>query len=48
MLKGIWLEIQTADVEKQKDHYYGNSSKELPRYLICHGGVNEDSSTKPF
>ena len=48
-VKGIWLESQTADVEKQKDHYYGNSIKgQYPGYLICHGGVNEDSSTNTF
>jgi len=44
-VKGIWVESQTADVEKQ--HYYGNSIKgQNPGYLICHGGVKDDSLTR--
>ncbi|MFB3766154.1 MAG: hypothetical protein ACE14P_13040 [Methanotrichaceae archaeon] len=46
-VKGIWLESATQDTQAQS--FYGSLvDKKYPPYLICHGGVNENSPTRNY
>ena len=46
-VKGIWLESASQDAQDQD--YYGNLlERYYPPYLICHGGVSDNSHTRDY